>query len=52
MKASERESIKRDLAGQVLRAGGKLRLRALGLSMLPSLWPGDIPFATAWTVPL
>jgi signal peptidase I len=42
MKTSEPESIKCDLAGQVLRAGGKLRLRALGLSMLPSLWPGDI----------
>jgi signal peptidase I len=42
IKTSERESIKCDLAGQVLRAGGKLRLRALGLSMLPTLWPGDI----------
>jgi signal peptidase I len=31
-----------DLAGQVLRAFGRLRLRVLGSSMIPSLWPGDV----------
>jgi phage repressor protein C with HTH and peptisase S24 domain len=31
-----------DLAAEVLRAGGRLRLRALGSSMLPSIWPGDV----------
>src|SRR5437773_2244681 len=42
MKIFQREAIKCDLASQVLRSTGELRLRALGLSMLPSLWPGDI----------
>lgn len=31
-----------DLAGQVLRSFGTLRLRVTGSSMLPSLWPGDL----------
>src|SRR5207237_9662358 len=42
MKIFQREATKCDLASQVLRSTGELRLRALGLSMLPSLWPGDI----------
>jgi signal peptidase I len=33
---------KLDLATEVLRAGGSIRLRALGNSMLPSIWPGDV----------
>src|SRR5947209_18760921 len=37
MKIFQREAIKCDLAAQVLRSTGELRLRALGLSMLPSL---------------
>jgi len=32
------------LASQVLRSFGKLRLEVSGLSMLPSVWPGDILF--------
>jgi hypothetical protein len=30
------------LAAEVLRASGELKLQAMGLSMLPSLWPGDL----------
>jgi len=30
------------LAAEILGSGGKIRLRALGSSMLPSLWPGDV----------
>ncbi|MGA8491037.1 MAG: S24/S26 family peptidase [Terriglobales bacterium] len=33
---------KLDLAADVLRAGGSIRLQALGSSMLPSIWPGDV----------
>ena len=33
---------KLDLAAQVLRGGGSIRLQALGNSMLPSIWPGDV----------
>src|SRR5882724_7209688 len=29
------------LAAEALRSWGRLRLRARGLSMLPTLWPGD-----------
>jgi len=31
-----------DLAAEILASGGKVRMRALGTSMLPALWPGDI----------
>jgi len=31
-----------DLAAQVLRRFGELRLQVTGASMLPSLWPGDL----------
>jgi signal peptidase I len=34
-------ALKCDLAGEVLRSSGKLRLRVTGWSMLPSVWPGD-----------
>jgi hypothetical protein len=37
-----REENKLDLAAEVLRGGGAIRLQALGTSMLPSIWPGDI----------
>jgi hypothetical protein len=30
------------LAAEILASGSKVRLRAFGSSMLPSLWPGDI----------
>jgi Peptidase S24-like len=33
---------KLDLAAEVLRSGGTIRLEALGTSMLPSIWPGDV----------
>jgi signal peptidase I len=34
-------AIKRELAGEVLRSSGSLRLRVTGRSMLPAIWPGD-----------
>ena len=37
-----REDHKLELATEVLRSGGAIRLQALGTSMLPSLWPGDV----------
>ena len=37
-----REQQKLDLAVEVLRTSGQLRLAARGYSMLPSLWPGDV----------
>lgn len=37
-----REQCKRDLAVEVLRASGRVRLAARGYSMLPNLWPGDV----------
>lgn len=39
--AQFREHIKQNLAADVLRSTGQLRLAAFGYSMLPSLWPGD-----------
>src|SRR5438445_13727793 len=38
----DEEQIKCELAAQVLKDTGMLRLRASGSSMLPSAWPGDI----------
>ncbi len=35
------ESVRADLAAEVLRGGSPVVLRALGTSMLPSIWPGD-----------
>jgi ribosomal protein L35AE/L33A len=37
-----REVQKLELAGEVLRTSGAIRLLALGTSMLPAIWPGDI----------
>ena len=37
-----RSSVQLGLAAEILAAGGTIRLRALGSSMLPTLWPGDL----------
>jgi hypothetical protein len=37
-----RETYQLDLAAEVLSSNGTIRLRALGTSMLPSIWPGDV----------
>jgi signal peptidase I len=37
----EAHAVKCDLATEVLRSSGSLRLRVTGLSMLPTVWPGD-----------
>lgn len=36
------DSVKCALAEESLRSTGKLRMRAMGWSMAPTLWPGDI----------
>ncbi len=36
------QAVKCDLAAEVIRASGRLRIRVLGGSMLPALWPGDV----------
>ena len=38
----DKEQVKCDLGAQALKSSGALRLRALGFSMLPSIWPGDV----------
>ena len=40
--ALDKNQIKCELAADALKASGTLRLRALGFSMLPSIWPGDV----------
>jgi signal peptidase I len=42
MNTQTREECKCSLAAEVLRIWGRLRLRACGTSMLPTLWPGDL----------
>lgn len=37
-------ALKCELAGEVLRSCGSLRLRVTGWSMLPAVWPGDTLF--------
>ena len=37
-----REDHKLNLAAEILNSGGVIRLQALGASMLPSIWPGDV----------
>jgi signal peptidase I len=37
-----REVQKLELASEVLGASGTIRLQALGTSMLPAIWPGDV----------
>jgi hypothetical protein len=42
MLTTSEDGHKLELAVEVLTSGHTLRLRALGTSMLPSIWPGDI----------
>lgn len=39
--AMEAHAVKCELAGEVLRSYGELRLQVTGWSMLPAVWPGD-----------
>jgi hypothetical protein len=41
MDAPLQEGLKCSLATEVMRSTGRLQFRATGLSMLPTLWPGD-----------
>ena len=36
------DEAKHDLAAEVLRQFGEVRLKVTGASMLPSVWPGDV----------
>jgi len=36
------EEAKLNLAAGILLSGGKIHMRALGASMIPALWPGDL----------
>ncbi len=36
-----KHAVKCELASEVLRSSGTLRLRVMGWSMLPAVWPGD-----------
>ena len=40
--ATSRETVGCELAAEVVRSFGSLRLRAVGGSMLPTVWPGDL----------
>ena len=42
VEVSATHELKCDLAADVIRRFGALRLRVNGFSMLPSIWPGDI----------
>jgi signal peptidase I len=42
MNTQTQEECKCSLAEEVLRSWGRLRLQVCGLSMLPTLWPGDL----------
>ena len=39
--AAELHALKCELAGEVLRSSGKLRMQVAGWSMAPAIWPGD-----------
>ncbi len=39
---SSRDELHCEMAAELLRGRGTLQFRALGSSMIPSLWPGDI----------
>ncbi len=39
---SSRDELHCEMAAELLRGQGTLQFRALGSSMIPSLWPGDI----------
>jgi signal peptidase I len=47
--AYDAHALKCELAGEVLRSSGKLRLRVTGCSMLPAVWPGDTLFVERTT---
>src|ERR1700758_403813 len=47
--ACDAHALKCELAGEVLRSSGKLRLRVTGCSMLPAVWPGDTLFVERTT---
>jgi signal peptidase I len=36
------DEYKIELAAEILRSGGRIQIKALGTSMLPTIWPGDI----------
>lgn len=38
---NEAHALKCEMAAEVLQSSGKLRLRVMGWSMLPTVWPGD-----------
>jgi len=38
----ESHALKCEMAAEVLRSSGTLRLRVTGWSMLPAVWPGDV----------
>ena len=42
VEASDSHELKCDLAADVIRRFGVLRLRVNGFSMLPTIWPGDV----------
>ena len=43
VKASDSiDLVKNELAAEVIRSVGELRLRAIGTSMLPTIWPQDV----------
>jgi hypothetical protein len=42
MDSQAREEGRCSLAAEALQSWGKLKVRATGLSMLPTLWPGDV----------
>jgi hypothetical protein len=39
--STERETLRCELATEVLRSAGELRLKVTGSSILPAVWPGD-----------
>jgi hypothetical protein len=41
-RATSRETLGCELAAEVIRSFGRVRLRATGTSMLPAIWPGDV----------
>jgi signal peptidase I len=45
-----RDDCRQSLVLEVLREHGEIRISALGLSMLPTLWPGDVLTIRAVTV--
>jgi len=46
----KRDAARSEMAADTLRQNGRLRLRARGESMLPTLWPGDIVEVTRCSI--